>query len=74
MVVVPAATPKTEPVAALTVPTAVLLLLHTPAPTAVASLSVVDIPVQTEVAPVIAPATGVALTVTVAVTEFAPTV
>ena len=68
----PALTPNTPP-APLTVPTAVFVLLHTPAPpTAVASLKVIVEPVHTEVAPKIAPATGDMFTVTTDVAVTVP--
>ena len=61
MVVVPAATPFTEP-EALTVAAAVLVLLHTP-PVA-PSVSVVADPAHIAAAPLMAPAIGNELTVT----------
>jgi len=65
IVVVPELTPQATPVEALTVPTAVLLLLHVPAPPdAVALLNVIHNPVHTDAAPDIAPATGITFTVT----------
>ena len=64
MVVVPEATPVTTP-EALTVAADVLLLLHTPPP--VASLSVVVALAHTVVVPVIEPADGSGLMVTIAV-------
>jgi hypothetical protein len=55
----PVATPATAPVDASTVATAVLVLLHAPVPLAkVVLASVVPVPGQTEVVPVMAPATG----------------
>ena len=65
MVADPAATPVTTP-EALTVATAVLL--EDQVPPAVASLKFVVEPTQTEAVPVIAAATGRALTVTPVVT------
>ena len=47
------------------VPTPVLPLLHTPLPTAAASLKVIVVPVHTEPAPVIEPAAGVVFTLTI---------
>ncbi len=68
MLVVPAVSPLTTPLV-LTVPTAVLLLLHVPP--AVAFASAVELPAHTLAVPVI----GVtAFTVTVALTLQLPTV
>ena len=64
IVVVPEATPVTTP-EALTVAADVLLLLHTPPP--VASLIVVVAPGHTVVVPVMDPADGNGLTVTIEV-------
>ena len=62
--VVPVVIPHTTPVEALTVPTAVLLLLHVPVPPdAVELLNVMHDPVHTDVAPFIVPATGITFTV-----------
>ena len=68
MVVVPAATPFTEP-EALTVAAAVLVLLHTPP--VVPSLNDVVEPAHTVAAPLIEPADGNGLTV---ITRVAATV
>ena len=68
MVVLPAATPVTTPVDALTVAVAVLLDVHTPE--AVALVKVVVDPAHALVVPVMAATTGKALIVTVAVTEL----
>lgn len=62
MVVVPADTPDTTPVAALTVAAAVLLLLHVP-PGVPATDSVVEEPTQTVEAPDMLPTLAIALTV-----------
>ena len=64
MVVVPEATPVTTP-DAFTVAFAVFELLHTPPPAA--SVRAVVEPAQTEVVPVIDPAAGNGLTVTIEV-------
>jgi hypothetical protein len=71
MVALPVATPNTTPVLD-TEAIEVLLLVHTP-PASV-SLKVVVPPVQTVEAPVIRPAPGNGLTVTVAVALRAPQV
>ena len=64
MFVVPALTPYTTPVAAPTVPTAVVPLLHVPElPVAVASVNVIVKPEHTVPGPVIVPAVGEAFTV-----------
>ena len=68
MVVLPAATPVTTPVDALTVAVAVLDDVQTPP--AVTSDKVVVAPSHTEVVPVIAATAGNALIVTVVVTEL----
>jgi hypothetical protein len=68
MVVLPAATPVTTPVDALTVAVAVLDDVQTPP--AVTSDKVVVAPSHTEVVPVIAATVGNALIVTVVVTEL----
>ena len=70
MVVVPALTPVTTPVL-VTVPTAVLVLLHTP-PVAASVSEVVEPPAHTEVVPVIVPAFGSGLTVMTAVAADVP--
>ena len=73
IVVVPALTPYTIPVVDPTVPTAVLLLLQVPVPPeAVRSANVVVKPLHTDVVPVIAPATGDTLTVTLTVVVAEP--
>ena len=65
---VPELTPYTVPVVEPIVPTDVLLLLHAPVPPdAVASANVVVTPTQTLPDPVIIPATGITLTVTLIV-------
>src|SRR5664279_3662476 len=64
IVAVPAATPVTTP--PLTVAIAALLVLHTPP--GVASESVIDEPLQTAAAPVIANTVGAALTVIIVLT------
>ena len=66
--VLPAATPVTNPVDALTVAVAVLDDVQTPP--AVTSDKVVVAPAHTEVVPVIAATVGNALIVTVVVTEL----
>ena len=69
----PALIPPTTPLEDPTVPIAVLLLLHVPIPPdAVASVKVIVTPVHTDVEPVIAPATGVAFTVTTYVAVTVP--
>ena len=71
--VVPALTPYTTPETGSIVPTPVLLLLHNPEPPlAVASVRVIVAPVHTKPGPVIAPATGVVLTVTTVVAVTVP--
>jgi hypothetical protein len=67
IVVVPAATPVTTPVDALTVAVAVFAVDHTPPVVVLAN--VVVAPAHTEVVPVIAATVGNALIVTVVVTE-----
>jgi hypothetical protein len=67
MVVLPAATPVTTPVDALTVAVAVFAVDHTPPVVVLAN--VVVAPAHTEVVPVIAATVGNALIVTVVVTE-----
>ena len=69
MLAVPTATPVTTPVV-LTLAIAALEVLHTP-PLAVL-VSVKDEPGQSGVAPLIAPASGKALTVTLAVALAVP--
>ena len=73
MIVVPALTPYTTPVAEPTVPTAVLLLLHVPVPPdAVRSFKVVVKPAHTVGVPVIVPATGDVFTVMLVVVVTVP--
>ena len=69
MIVVPAATPVTTPVAS-TLPTVGAELLHTPPDAALVS-AVVE-PAQTVPVPVIVPATGDGFTVTTAVAATVP--
>ena len=64
----PAATPLTTP--PLTVAVKSLLLVQVPPP--VALLNVIDDPTQTDVKPVIVPATGNGLTVTICVSTVVP--
>jgi hypothetical protein len=69
IIAVPKLTPVTTPVAGSTVATAASLLLHAPVPPVNVVLDKVDVVVgQTVAAPVIVPAVGAALTVTVVVT------
>ena len=68
MVVVPTDMPVTTPPD--TVPTAVLLLLHTPLP--VASVKLVVAPAHKVGVPVIVPALGIGLTVTIVVALVLP--
>ena len=69
MVVVPEATPVTRP-SVPTVAVEVFVLLHTPPP--VKSESVIEAPLQTAEAPLIAPAEATALTVIIAVAATEP--
>ena len=71
--VVPGVTPHTTPVDALTVPTAVLLLLHVPVPPdAVVLLKVIHDPAHTDAAPFIVPAIGDTFTVILVVVVTDP--
>ena len=69
MVALPVVLPLTTP-AALTLAIAALLLLHVPPLTA--SLKVVVVPVQTDVTPVMVPADGNGLIMTVVVADTLP--
>ena len=71
MVEVPSATAVTTPVVALTVATAVLLLLQVPPPVPLL-VNVVDRPVHTDDAPVTEPAFAMALTVSSCVAVEVP--
>lgn len=71
MMALPADSPVTRP-PEFTVATAVLLLVHVPP--VVEALSVVVVPVQIVVVPVIDPAEGAPFTVTVATALFEPQV
>lgn len=70
MVTLPAATPLTTPVAGLTVAKAALLLLQVPPLTA--SVNVMVEPAHTDDGPLIAPAVGAAVIVTVVVAVAVP--
>jgi len=71
--VVPGVTPHTTPVDALTVPTAVLLLLHVPVPPdAVVLLKVIHDPAHTDEGPFIVPAIGDTFTVILVVVITEP--
>ena len=54
------------------VPTPALLLVHTPTPTAAASVKVSVVPVHTGLAPLIEPAAGVVFTLTIFIAINAP--
>ena len=71
MVVFPAESAVTTPLAALTVATAGLLLLHVP-PTLPLLVNVVDKPAHTVVAPLIVPALARGFTVTKCVADEVP--